>query len=915
MSHIGTHAALLGREGELAKIRALIDDARRGEGGALLLSGEPGSGKTALLDTARALSAGSTVVSCCGVEWEAELPFSGLHELLRPLLPLMPALPEPQRTALEGALGIGQPEAVQPLNVFAGAHSLILEATRAEPVLLVVDDLQWIDSATLQVLSFVCRRLEGEPIAMLMATRPRPPEGGLPAPIDLAPLDSSAVRALAERHLGRAMPGSAIADLTRASGGNPLAVVESVHHFGDELWLRGSLLDEPLPVGALIERGFADRLAGFSTEARAALELVAASLVADLGALSTAMDRLGIAEAAIDEAEAGGAISMQAGAVVFAHPLLRALVHRTTDPGQLRRCHAALAEALNDPGLCAWHRANAATVPDESVAAALDQAAGRFAVRGGGLAAAQALERAAELSPDPDARAGRYFRASSAAHISGRGDWAMTLVREGMDCTTDPRLTMRGRYQQACLDTHMVGGRIATHRAVVEAARGVDDDLLVEALCSMAIDSVNAGREDLGLEALEQMLQLRETPGLSRPSYEELDAATGMLLAIMGVERWPGESAALLRGVAEQRLKLSITDHGYFVEGLVWVEEFELAQRLCELVISLARAQSDAFTLTGGLGVDGYRRFRIGDWDGAERVFGEAIEIGDSLEHEGGYAFLVRAHRIVLQAARGDDGFRAVVPRLEVLEHPFEFGLFEEYIGTALGLADLVQGRPAEAARHFERARHWKRAAGQREPYVSWPADLVEAYALAGDVALARERLEELREHSLRSPRPWAVASVARLDALLADDDAYEARYEQALRAFDATRAPFDRARTHLAYGQRLRRLGRRVKAREHLGAAHAEFVRLGAAPWAEQAGREMGASVPTLRKGSSGDPEVLTPQERRVADLVAEGATNKEAAGAMFLSPKTIETHLSRIYRKLGVASRTQLAAQMRQS
>ncbi|MDO9352846.1 MAG: ATP-binding protein, partial [Solirubrobacteraceae bacterium] len=248
---------LVGRERELGLLGAQLDAMRASDGSAVFFSGEPGSGKTALLTAAERRAHGCAVIGCRGVEWEAELPFSGLHELVRPLLHLLPALPDPQRDALSGALGLTQTADVPVLHLYAGALSLLIEASADRPLLVIADDLQWIDSGTTQVLSFIARRLAGERLGLLLATRPGTVLPGLPDPVQhLEPLDRVSIAELAARHLGRPLPDDAIADLTAASGGNPLAVVESVAHVGDGLWFRGSGLDEPLPVGDLIERGF-----------------------------------------------------------------------------------------------------------------------------------------------------------------------------------------------------------------------------------------------------------------------------------------------------------------------------------------------------------------------------------------------------------------------------------------------------------------------------------------------------------------------------------------------------------------------------------------------------------------------------------------------------------------------------------
>lgn len=390
--------ALIGRDAELALIDELLSDARRGISGVLTWTGEPGSGKTALLAAARERADGFAVVSCCGVEWEAELPFSGLHELLRPLMGRLDALPDAQRVALEGALGLHAAQGPHTIHVYAGVLSLLLEVTREQPVLVVVDDLQWIDAASRQALAFAARRVADEPVAVLVGSRVGGRLDGLPDPRLIAPLDRDAIRALATRELGRDVSDGMVAELERATGGNPLAIVESARHAGDELWLRGGDLEVPLPVGDLIERAFRDRLEPLSPDARRAAELVAASTMDQNGVIREALDRLGISPTALDEASQAEVLELDGARWRFVHPLLRSIVHGRATDRDLRACHRALADSAPDGAERVWHLAAATDLPDEEIAAAIEAAAQEFAARGGPLAAAKALRRAPPIS-------------------------------------------------------------------------------------------------------------------------------------------------------------------------------------------------------------------------------------------------------------------------------------------------------------------------------------------------------------------------------------------------------------------------------------------------------------------------------------------------------------------------------------
>lgn len=913
MSAPATAMVLLGRERELQLVTSALDTARRGAGSVLLVEGDPGTGKTSLLSAARELASEFTTAGCRGVEWEAELPFSGLHELLATFLVDLPALPIPQRRALEGALGLGDGDESPRLHLHAAVLSLLGEATRRGPVLLVIDDLQWVDSATLEVLSFVARRIESEPLCLLLATRPGPGlHGHATAPVKLAPLNRTAVGELAARQVGRALPESAIGALTEASAGNPLAVMESVRHLGEALWLRGSQLDDPLPVGALIERGFEDQLATLEPGPRRALEVVAASVSGDAATIIAALEHDGLGAAELEAAEAAGVVEFRAGTVAFRHPLLRSLVHARSSPERWRACHLALSRTLDArSGLGAWHAASAATSADEAIAAPLEIAATRFLERGGHVAAAQAFVRAADLTPDGDARAQRLIRGSLAAHFAGRGTWSGALLADATAAAEDPLLRLRAEYQALCLEAHVTGSTDlpARHLALANAALGLEDDLVAEALASAGIEALLSGDRPVVVQAIERLDAFRATATLSEQNWHETQAALGVMIALTTGEQ---RGVELLRAVGERGLGLGPANQGFVLEALVWVEEFTLADRLAHHIVATARLEGGAVTLTASLWADGLRRMRLGDWDMADARLREALDVSASMEHVGQDA-VVKGTLAVLEGSRGTFDPAQVEP-IEALALRYGFAGVQEYLGAAMGMLELGAGRGPEAVAHLERAKAWKEAAGQIEVSVgTWPADLVDAHLIAGDLARAAEALAALRAYAEQTGRRWALAAVERLAGAMAPESEFEAHFEEALRRYEEAREPFGLARARLAYGQRLRRARRRVEARPHLEAALVEFERLGAAPWAEQARRELGASGATIRKGAAFDPAALTPQEQQVAELVVGGASNKEAAGAMFLSPKTIETHLSRIYRKLDVTSRTQLAAKFR--
>ncbi|MDO9353465.1 MAG: LuxR C-terminal-related transcriptional regulator, partial [Solirubrobacteraceae bacterium] len=684
-------------------------------------------------------------------------------------------------------------------------------------------------------------------------------------------------------------------------------------HVGDGLWFRASGLDEPLPVGDLIERGFADRLSTVSGGALTGLEVVAASVRDDAATIGSALDHLGVGRAPLAEAERAGIVALGEGRIQFSHPLLRSLVHRRTSPDALRRYHEALAAAtVGDIGLHAWHAASAAIEADETIASELDAAANRFAGQGGLRAAAQALARAAELTPDPDARAGRLLRAGRNAQFAGSGTWAAKLFDDALSSTRHLPLLAEAHYLQALLSIHLVPGQDNLARlldCVEEAERSGDEDLTARVLVTYVYEGMLNGQGSAIRLGFERMERLHGSPHLDPYTADEMTDLAAYIALMLGDEptlRTPAETLAARSAVREEWLIPTL-------EALTLVEQFDLASRWHREWIDESRKRGNAFLLSVSLGLDGAHRFRVGDWTGARVQLEESVRVAETTELAAQSA-QPKAMLAIVRAGMGDDTVRDEIGEIEELGRRYGLGVNVEFTSSAMGLVELGAGRGPEAVAHYEQARAWKRGAGQAEPTGSpWPADIVDAHLLAGDLPRSRERLEELRAYAERTGRRWAVAAVARLDAALAGDDAFESLFHHALELYAPARDPFGLARAQLAFGQRLRRVRRRVDARAQLTAALDGFERLGAQPWAEQARRELVASGETLRRGAGSDPQALTPQEAQVAELVIGGASNKAVAGALFLSPKTVETHLSRIYRKLGVSSRTQLAVALR--
>ncbi len=879
----------------------------------MALVGEPGSGKSTLLQEARRRADDMLVLRCVGVPWEAELPYSGLHELLRPIADDLSVLPQPQAEALGRALSARNDGPVHAMHLYAGALSLVLERTRQRPVLLIADDVQWIDEPTRQALAFIARRTNAEAVAVLGAAREVFTPGWVDAELcELTPLTECEVAALAEARLGSPLPAAAVTDLADAAHGNPLAVVEAVRRFGSELARRGAGLDDPLSVGDVIGDAYEERLAALSEAAVTVLELLALSYSDDVAIIQRALDAIGVPWTALVEAEGAGIVTVQDGHATFAHPLLRSLVFDRSTPDARRRCHAAFAavDTLDDD-LRLWHAAGAATARDEELAASLSSAAKRFSERGGLLAAAQALHRAAQLTPGVELRVDRLLEASDLAHRAGHSAWSCELSEQALAQAPDEERRVRAEYYLASTKVYMTPGHdaCAVMNDLVERTPADAQDLRALIISTALIENIVSGGCDGVREVLDSWRHV-ELSKLSVQAREDLLAAVGALLVYLG-----GPDAIdgreLLVQSAQRRLELNLPRESYIVEALIWVDEYDLAERLAQHAATRAERSADAFT---GVSVGGLRAMlaiRVGEWEKASACLDLAHELARGTHrtgHDGWFLF----PSSMLWAARGERERIDDIVRLT--KHASDYGWHEaEFFGNAsLGLIELAHGRARAAVEHLRAAADFQFGPEWPDPNpLSWPLDLVEALVLTGEIDGAVAAAEDLRAMAGRSLRSWLKAAVPMADGLVAGDDAFEAPLQEAIAAFEAARAPFERARARLWLGRRRIRVGLADEAREPLQAALAEFERLGTEPWAAQARRELGAPpTPRRRRRAGDDPDVLTAQERQVAELVARGATNKEAAGELFLSPKTVESHLSRIYRKLGVSSRTQLAA-----
>jgi DNA-binding CsgD family transcriptional regulator len=906
---------LVGREVERERIDHLLTEARSGRSGALLVTGERGIGKSALLRYAVEEAEGMTLLRATGVESECELPFAALADFLRPAVDGLSALPSPQAVALAGALALAPPVGADRFAVCAATVGLLAALAEGGPVLGAVDEAHWLDASSLEALLFAARRLDAEGIVLLFAASEGDTDAFSRAGIDeltLGGLSEEEGLALLARHLERTPAPHIAARLVAAMGGNPLALIEVPTLLTDAQLAGEEPIGGHLPVTPLIERALLSRTAALPEGVRRALIVAAASESGRLEEVVVATQSLGVDAEAFDRAEEAGLIAIERGRIVFRHPLLRSAIYQTAPGGRRQAAHKALAAASSAAGsqpVAAWHRAVASPFPDAEVAAALEQAALDARARGGHAEAASAFERAARLTAGADLRARRLREAADDARLAGRAERALELLEQALDCGPEPVLAARLHHLRgAVLMWH--GGPKEARELLVEHAAGVaglDPARAARMLTDSAWASFLAADITSGLSTAERACELAERTG---------GVAEVLAGAVLGL-------AFLLSGEAERAAPLLERYHESFAEEatlvrayqllrpsghvLTWVEQYDAAEDVLIRMINAARPRGALGTLPFLLAGLSDVEFRTGRWVAASAHAEEAVRIAEDTHDETMLAYAL-ACLARPQAAQGHAECRTHVERAITLGSR-RIGAVVAYALSALGLLELGAGRNDDAVAVLEVLAEQVEARGLREPsVVQWAPDLVEAYVRAGRRQDAERVLGRFEEGAAKSERIWARAACARCRGLLAADGEFDDVFEEAFSWHAQTPTPFELARTQLCLGERLRRVRRRADARSPLRAALETFERIGAQPWAERARAELEATGETVQRRDAYAAQQLTPQELQVALAVGRGATNKEAGAALFLSPKTIESHLGRIYRKLGLRSRTDL-------
>jgi DNA-binding CsgD family transcriptional regulator len=892
---------LLGRDRELARLYALVDRIEE-QGSALVVRGEAGIGKSALLAAARerALDRGVTVVSTTGALSEARLAFAGLHQLLLPLLGGLDLLPDPQRRALEAAFGIAEGDAPDLFLIGLATLGLVAERAAETPLLFVVDDAQWLDRPSLEVLQFVARRIESDPVVVLFAVREGVPslfEDSDLSELPVAGLDRDASDALIDVVAAR-LPADLRRRILEDAAGNPLALIE-LPAAAAELGTRAAR-PGPLPLTARLEQTFASRLTTLDPDVQRLL-LLAALDDADLAELSRAARRP-LRPEDLTPAVAAGLGTLDSGGFRFRHPLIVSAVKQAATADQLRSAHAALAQALADePDRAVWHRAAAVSGPDEAVAEALDAAADRAKLRGAGDVAVSAFERAAELTAEPQRRAERLYLAGDLARELGRSSDGVRLLRTAQQIGLPPAEHAMASFQLEIAESTWSGS--ATIRDFARIARELaDSGEGKRALQALDMISVRAYWERLDDETRREVAAISDEIAVPADDPSRL-----MILGLVD---------PLDRGkqVVEQIARLSpvgmsdpeqLFDVGVAASS---VGAWNLALPFLGAAASAARAQGRLSLLAHTLVFEAWADVHRGAVRHAITSSAEGARIAEEVRALR-YMIAARLAQAVAGAEHGEDETsERLIAEAEALLIPLGAHPMLALTAFARGRLALARERFGEAYEHLVRI--FDPAGVAFHPFVrGWAiADLSDAAVRGdGDLDAVRGYLAEWEQVAAETRAPHLQVQVAYAAAILATDAVAERHFRAAIATAQAE-WPFYVARAQLAYGAWLRRRRRMTQSRAPLREAAETFQALGLLRYAERARRELRASGETVRRRDPGAWAQLSPQELQIAQLAAEGFSNREIGEQLYLSHRTVESHLYRLFPKLGVTSRAQL-------
>ena len=911
---------LVGRGRELARVRSCVDGAGAGASSVLVIEGDPGIGKSTMLAEARAAAHGTTL-STTGIEGESDIAYGNLADVFRGHYDHLTAIPERQADALASVFAIGPSAPADRFTVASATLNLLGSIAAEGPLLVTVDDAQWVDPASFQALLFTANRLDVRGTVLIFAVRARQPAGQQLSRfpnLSLDGLDASEARQLLAESGVPAMSEASTSRLVEESGGNPLALLTLPTTMpADDLAL-WALSAEPLPIGSVLEDAFCGNITTLPPETRQAL-LMLAILGPETARNLPLAPTPDLSLDDLDAAEEAGLIVYRHGRPEFRHPLIRAAAYRVSSSAARRRAHLQAARMLESATSAqalerrAGHLVAAGTAADESLASTFQAVAEHELATGNFTVAGKLYQRSADLTPTPNIAMRRMLLAANALRLAGAIDESRGLLGDAASRGDDPGLTIAIAYALSRLEVYrgaMVQGRAGLLELGSSAAEGsprqAADILSDAALASSVIGDLETARS-AAKRAMALVADLDGPPPLQV-------VAVGAL--VEGLSGDPAAARALLEPrtaeidtvdplgidfVYQVTLELSLAHFA--------VEEADRSRVLLERAIQGARERSATGVLPFRLGSLARVEFWQGRWATALATVHEALRLADEtgwvserpsslatlarIEALTGHHEECRTHAHEAIAAAGGAGAGTYV----ALGH------------IARGVSELTSENPAAAIAHFERVAAFADENGfARCPVMWWSSDLIECYVAEGMHDAARQELAKLEAAAAGPSMPTTAAVAARCRALL-EPAAFEGHLTEALRLHALGDMPFEQARTELLFGGHLRRHHQAGQARPLLGAALATFERLGAVEWADRARDQLEATGVRIRRASNGLSE-LTPQELQVALAVARGMSNKEVAGHLFLSVKTVEFHLSHVFQKLGVNRRTRLSA-----
>ncbi|MEE6280575.1 ATP-binding protein [Georgenia sunbinii] len=903
----------MGRRSERDAVEKVLSLALAGRSGSLVLRGEAGIGKTALLEHARqtALASAFRVESSVGSESETQFAFAGLHQLCAPLLDRTGTLPEPQQAALGVAFGLQGGGAPDRFLVGLATLHLLAEVAEEGPLLCLVDDAQWLDEASAQVLAFVARRLGAESLALVFGVRDsdegdRLPFAGLPG-LRLERLGEPDARALLDDAVRTPLDERVRDRVLAEAGGNPLALLELPSSAPPAEFAGGFELPDALSVPRRLEESFRRRSASLPPQTQLLVLAAASEPTGDAELLWRAIAHLDITAEAATPAEAAGLLEIDS-RVRFRHPLVRSAVYQAAMPPDRRRAHAALAEATDpqaDPDRRAWHRAQAVQGTDEDVATDLERSASRARACGGLAAAAAFLQQAAELTPDPADRASRALEAAYAKHAAGASETALELLTIAAAGPLDALQGARVELLRAQIAFNLIRGS-EVPRLLLKAARTLTP--LNAALArDTYLDAIDAALISGGHDAVRVATAAGAAPdaavpprssdllmdGLVRTFTAGYAAGAPALRSALEAFRDQGDNRRALEGRSDRWLWLA-------ARSAIGILDDELAHVLASRHVQLARETGALGTLPAAQSSLANVLILAGELTRAGELAAESTAIAEATG-----AAPLRHTLAALAAWRGDDVAAAQLNEA-MLPGPTDPDGDTEVAVAQYAMAVLHNGLG-----NYAQAQTAARRACETDELgltnIALP-ELIEAAVRAGHPDIAASALEQFDSRALACNTSWALGLRAHSRALTCTGPDAEEHYREAIEQLRRCRMAVYLARTHLGYGEWLRRKGRRQDAREQLRTAHALLSDMGAEAFAARAARELRATGEHPRARSAQPTDALTTQELHVARLVATGATSREVGAQLFLSPRTIEAHLRSIFRKLGITSRREL-------